>query len=419
MHARAALTYLDQAIAYWQAAVDLAPPASTLQAARMNNLGDGLRTRFMHTHDLQDLERAIDFLQQAVAAVPSGSQEQARHLTNLGTALMTRHEESDRPEDLQKALEVLTQAYDLGERYRDVREPAAFLLGVTEYSAFLDDQSPQRLDSAIAHLQQGIALTSPQAPHLANILYALSRCLESRFKLTGEPAGLQAAVDAYRNACQRGALSQPGTVLAAGRSWGDWAVERCAWQEAAEGYGYALQAMDELLSAQLLRREKESWIKDAGRIALDAADALVRSGDLPGAVVALERGRARLLAEAMEHTRQDLDKLPALGGADLLDRFQQASQRMDALRKAAEKPARASSDSRGFTDDAFARAMNDAREELDAAISTIRQVPGYQDFFRPPTFAQVQRAIADPAEKAHTARVLWSTLSPGRKKASP
>ena len=49
-------------------------------------------------------------------------------------------------------------------------------------------------------------------------------------------------------------MSQPGTVLAAGQSWGDWAVERSAWQEAAEGYGYALQAVDELLSAQLMRR---------------------------------------------------------------------------------------------------------------------------------------------------------------------
>ena len=285
----------------------------------MNNLGDGLRPRFMHTHDLHRTGTRIDLLEQAVEAVPSGSHEQGRHLTNLGTTLGTRHEESARPEDLQKALEVLTQAYDLGERYGDCADRATFLLESRNTAPLSTTQSPQRLDFAIAHLQQGIALTSPQAPHLANILYALSRCLESRFELTGEPAGLEAAVDAYLHRVSRGVVSQPGTVLAAGHSWGDWAVERCAWQEAAEGYGFALQAMDELLSAQLLRREKESWIKDAGRIALDAADALVRSGDLPGAVVALERGRARLLAEEMEHARQDLDKLPALGGADLLE----------------------------------------------------------------------------------------------------
>ena len=45
--------------------------------------------------------------------------------------------------------------------------------------------------------------------------------------------------------------------------------------------------------------------------------------------------------------------------------------------------------------------MNDARDELDAAISAIRQVPGYQDFFRPPTFAQVQRATAWIRRKKH------------------
>lgn len=397
MYARTGgLIYLDQAIGYWQAAVDLAPPASALEAARLNNLGDGLRTRFMHTHDLRDLERAIGFLRQAVKAAPSGSQEQARHLTNLGTALVTRYGETADPHDIEEALGVLTEAYDLGQAYPAEHDAAAFLLGTAEYNAYMNDRSPGRLNAAVTHLQQGNALASSRSPNLPNILYYLGRALESRYRLTGEPADLQAAAATYRDACQKGALAQPAMVLAAGRSWGDWAVERRAWGEAAEGYGAGLQAVDEILSAQLLRREKENWIKDAGRIALDAAHALVRCGDLTGAVVALERGRARLLAETLEQTRRDLDTLPALGHADLLERYQQAAQRMDTLRRTAEKPAGASDRTKGATDDAFARAMNEAREDLEATIAAIRQVPGYEDFFLPPSFEKIrQTATAD------------------------
>ncbi len=398
------LTYLDQAIGYWQAAVDLAPAASALQAARMNNLGDGLRTRFMHTHDPRDLERAIAFLRQAVAGAPAGSQERARHQINLGAALVTRHGETADSHDMADALAVLTEAYDLSQAHPAEHDAAAFTLGTAEYNAYLQDRSRARLDAAVTHLQQGIALASPGSPNLPNVLYYLGHARESRYRLNGEPADLKAAVDAFRDACRKGTLSQPSMVLAAGRSWANWAVERRAWSEAAEGYGFALEAVDELLSAQLLRREKENWIQDADRIALDAAHALIRCGDLAGAVVALERGRARLLAEAAEQTRRDLDNLPALGRADLLARYQQASQRMDALRRAAEKPPGASTGAPGSTDDAFARDMNDARDELAAAIAAIRQAPGYQDFFRPPTFAQVQSAIApDPSEQGETA----------------
>jgi CHAT domain-containing protein len=42
--------------------------------------------------------------------------------------------------------------------------------------------------------------------------------------------------------------------------------------------------------------------------------------------------------------------------------------------------------------------MRSARSDLDAAVEAIRQVPGYENFLRPPTFADVQAALTPMAD---------------------
>ena len=51
----------------------------------------------------------------------------------------------------------------------------------------------------------------------------------------------------------------------------------------------------------------------------------------PEAVVALERGRAHLLSEALQRGRADLARLDAAGRADLAVRFECAVSRLAAL----------------------------------------------------------------------------------------
>ena len=112
-----------------------------------------------------------------------------------------------------------------------------------------------------------------------------------------------------------GADDRPGGYPHRPQFWGAWASERGASEEAVEAYGYGLTAIDQLYRTQLLPGAKQSWLGDAQGLAVAAAYALARTGDPAGAVLALERGRARLLTEAIQRDRADLADVATLDPA--------------------------------------------------------------------------------------------------------
>ena len=156
-----------------------------------------------------------------------------------------------------------------------------------------------------------------------------------------------------------------------------------------------MHALDELLQTQLARREKEVWLREGEGLLSRTAYALARAGDLRDAVVALERGRARLLAEALEQARRDLEHLRALDHADMLERYQQAARAMQALLQEAESPFLREAESPGLSAGDFSQAVETARDELHAAIDAIRKVPGYADFFQSWSFEKILH-VAEP-----------------------
>ena len=85
-----------------------------------------------------------------------------------------------------------------------------------------------------------------------------------------------------------------------------------------------------MFRAQLLRADKESWLRDAEDLVVDGAFALAAGDDPRGAAVALERGRALLLSEALERAAADLSRLED-GHAGLAIRFRESSARVRRL----------------------------------------------------------------------------------------
>jgi hypothetical protein len=60
---------------------------------------------------------------------------------------------------------------------------------------------------------------------------------------------------------------------------------------------------------------------------------MVEAGDNAAAAVAIERGRALSLAQALERDRADLQRLREVGHGDLHDRYQQVSWRLRQLER--------------------------------------------------------------------------------------
>jgi len=132
-------------------------------------------------------------------------------------------------------------------------------------------------------------------------------------------------------------------------------------------------------------------LREVQGLTANAAYALTRTGDLEHAVEVVESGRARLLTEALERNRHDLEQLPARGHGELLARYRQAAARWAALTAETERPSEAP------LPDAAARrdALVAVRAELHAIVEAVRQVPGYTDFLRAPKFMPIRDAARE------------------------
>jgi CHAT domain-containing protein len=89
----------------------------------------------------------------------------------------------------------------------------------------------------------------------------------------------------------------------------------------------------------------------------------------------------------MERDRRDLERLPILGHSELFKRYLAAVGRLAEL---SDNPKREDKILKKVENKAELRIVS---AELDAAIKSIQQVPGYQDFFSKPTLDQLQSKI--------------------------
>ena len=250
------------------------------------------------------------------------------------------------------------------------------------------------LERALTFWTEALAATPPDSPDRPGYLNNLGRGLHDRYARSGRLEELEEARNRYAQACQIGQTVHPESVVISSRNWGNWALQRRAWDEVIRAYAFGRQAANTLFAVQTSRVARESWLREAQGLPAGAAYAFARLDRLEEAIVALETGRARMLAEALEANRRDLERLPASGHGDLLARYQAAADRLAALQAQVDRPASASGGEAGPRRDftAFSQEIQAARAELDAAIAAIRRVPGYEDFFLPPAFEKICQA---------------------------
>jgi hypothetical protein len=398
------LADLNRALVLWQAAVQRTPPDSPDLPSRLTGLGAGLRDRYARTGALADLEEAIRVYQTAVQRTPPDSPDLPGYLNNLGAGLCDRYARTDALADLAQAIASFETAVQ--RTLPDSPDLPGYLnnLGTGLSDRYARTGALADLEEAIRVYQTAVQRTLPDSPDLPGYLNNLGTGLSDRYARTGALADLEEARRRYRAACQRGQEVAPEKALDSALNWGNWALERREWEEATAAYDYGRQVIDGLFAIQTSRAAKESWLKEAQGLPSNAAYALAQLGRLKETVVALEAGRARLLAEALEQNRRDLEQLEPLGHKAALDRYRTASERVTALQQQANQPAtqslRDGSQSPNqpvtrFDYTAWRQQLEQARAELDAAIAAIRQVPGYQDFFLPPSLEKIQQ-VATP-----------------------
>src|ERR1019366_2769032 len=382
---------LDEAILVYQRAVQATPPDTPNLPERLNSLRTGLSDRFARRGQDADLEELIRVYQHAVRETPSGSPELSIYLANLGNVLRLWFMRTGQEADLEEAIRTFRQA--LNATQPDSPELPSCLnnLGNGLRDRFERTGREPDLEEAIREYRQAVETTPPGSRDLPVYLSNLGNGLSDRFGRTGREADLEEAIRLFRRACQLGAIGAPQAVLTSARNWGSWAFQRKQWSETAEAYGYGLTTGRQLLAHQLLREQKESWLRALQEMSGPAAYALAKLSQYGEAAAMMERGRARLLAEALQRRRRDLEQLPARGHAELYRRYREIVQRQEQLTPDSARPHQPDF----LSGQAQLDAIIAANVAFEMVVADIQKISGYADFLAEPTFSQIQ-AAADP-----------------------
>jgi len=366
------ITALDEAIKVQE---DLLAPPAPRPAERTLNLGVSLLGRFRRRRRPADLDGAIALFAEAARTTGSGI-ERASALNSQANALSMRYELHSQVTDLDSALDLRAKAI--------AAAPAGSVdvalyranLGVDLLQRFEFGHDPGDLDRAIVEQRRAVAAAPATFAEQPRLLAGLADSLARKSGCPEASPGAQEEVRrTYRKVIDLGLESQPEYALGAARSWGDWEAGRRAWDAAGLAYECGLAATRQLVARQETPTDKQSWLLDSLGLSTAAAFCFGQAAESTRAVVALEQGRALMLAEAIQ--RREFH-----GGSK--------------WRQSVDENAADSSDANGgrtsqthsMTEPGI-EAIRAARAELDAVIDEIRQVKGFEQFLAPPTFDDI------------------------------
>jgi hypothetical protein len=382
-----ALDDLEEAVRYAGESVRATSEDAPAMAGRAHQLAIARRSRFLRLGNADDLTAAVAAHTAALKACPAGDPGRPALLSSWANTLRTRYDAVGDLDDLHAAVRVYEET--LADLPRPSPDRAMYLNNLGAVLAEIVDVSDDAAASGRAAevLAEAVDLAAPGSLERLRALINLGNVLADQYSHTHEPALRERALDAYEEVrvASGSAMAGPETLFQAANNCGEWAEESDEWELAADWLERAMDAVDDLLVAQQMRGHKESWLRDARGVAARAAVAALRGGDAKKAVTFAERGRAQLVAEAVEQARLDLDRLEAVGQHEL-------RLRVDAALAAARAPdngtGRSGSPGEGADHRPRAGGLRALRDE-------IRRVPGFEGFLGPLPFADIAARARD------------------------
>jgi CHAT domain-containing protein/tetratricopeptide (TPR) repeat protein len=378
-HRTGALPDIDAAIRASREAVGLAAPGAADRSMFLNNLGGQIMDRFHRHESVEDLLQAVASFGEAVQGAPRGSAEMPMFLDNLGNALAELHKRDPDAGHLDRAVAAHEEAVRITPAGSPIR--ARHISNLCMVLSLRGNAADRK--RVVALLEKSIG-TVPQG-NVERVLLLVNlaedyRTLAKTRWWWGRARNLRKARALLRQAAVDGLDVRPGIALQAAVRMGAMAFEKEDWSEVARAHELVLRATERLLAAQLDRESKSAWLEEAQGFPALAAYAFAKRRDYKSAVLALEIGRARLLAESLERDRAELESL-SRSHPELARRYREAA---DLVATAA---------STGTFGDPW-RAAREARKELDAAVEAIRRIPVHAGFLAAPEWSALEKVFA-------------------------
>ena len=415
---------LDRAIKRQREALASTPPGHSSRPGVMANLGDDLQARFENAGDASDLSEAMKLLDQAEETCPDNHPDRPQILAVLAIALESRFRRTKDAADLDRAIEVLLQSTD-PTRARHAHWPRFMSnLGNVLLLRFELSRDTDDLDDSIDRHTQALDATpdgdADKPTRLANLGAALLRRFESadldadliaatdaleRAKATmplahrdrtrvlvnlasarwlaaertGNVADVDRMLEESREAARNTAASLVHRAHAA-RYWGLAATFKQDWDQAAEGFGLAIELVALAVPWELDRADQEFRLSEFVGLGSEAAAAAIEAGDLAHAVELFEQGRAILFSQILD-SRSDITELREAHEA-LADRFVHCGNNLN--RPAPQQATAPMGDTvGGATSQHNAESRRAAAAEFQTVLSEIRALPGFERFLAP------------------------------------
>ncbi|GAA2717012.1 MULTISPECIES: CHAT domain-containing protein [Streptomyces] len=396
-------TWQAEAIAVLRRAVEESAPHAFDRAGLLSNLAEALRGWYEFTGDEAAADEAEALLSEAAAR--RGGDRRGRDLAviNLGVLLHSRALAggADTTRATGEARRVLEEAVaSLGEDHPMRPFALANLAAVCLVSGQLaadrrDPATRQLLHRASTAARECLARVPDGDPDRARAQWLLAAA-QVRRAVLGERVDLAEAARLARESAHS-AASPLLTRLQAARTWGEAAAKAGRNADALDGYTFAVGLLPRLAPRSLTRADQEERLRASTGLAGDAAALALRAGDPGRALALLEQGRGVLLAQGLDNradTSRLRDAAPGLAAEfeRLREQLSTPAERPPALIAPAGAPELfdAAQHAAGLA----AEARHALARRWDELLVRIRQLPGFDDFLRPPALPQLLDAAA-------------------------
>jgi len=307
------LQNVEQGIYYYDKALHLAE-----QGGQTNHLGQikyslavAYRLRLLD-HPAENYEQARKLAENALTRFDQGTSDWARTARELAT-IYAHRQRGARNENLEQAIRYVKQALGVYNPQDHLRQWT--LAQLTLGNLYCDQISGARAANdrrAICCFQAVLEWCNQESDPFrwAEAMNNLGTVYASR-STNPSDADYRDAIDCFRQALEvRKPEVLPSKALQTATNWGNLDFRFGNWVEARAAFQTALEAGKALYQASSTEAGRQVELAETSRLYARAAYCLLQMGQPDQALLQLEQGKARLLAEALALGDSDLTLLP-------------------------------------------------------------------------------------------------------------
>ncbi len=358
---------------------------------------------FVFTRDKTLLMRAEDGFKTAIELAKDDIQFAARCFHNLANVQGYIFDITGERSFLEKAIDNRLRAIERTPNGSNELAGRIAGMGQDELQLYELNKNESTLESAIKHLLEASQMDHPSRVDAAAVWCETAHALAMRYDLSSAEEDLKAAQDYLSKALDIAKLQSAPLLLRVATAWAYWAQKREAWAEASDAFKYALRAADELVQGQSSIIHQYHQITSMEDLHIFASYSLFKTGEFKESVMALERGRARLLNRKLSLRSQEIRALEDLD-RDLAQAAFDVANRLDSF-YSLESARLTTHPVSSLTYD-----LTNTLEEWKKIVSEIRQRDGFQHFAEGPSFEDVV-SLAAVKPVVYIVPIYWAGLA--------